>query len=254
MSGNREITICGVETSLCSHVEALELLAGRLKSLVRKLSPDFLLLPEKWILNRYQDDSADLSAIISSISDLSEYRGTVIVPGSFSIFRNGRLYNTSPVIADGKLIGWSDKISLYRREKQEYTAGSEVTVFKGKDIKFSIPVCYDLDFPYFAKVAIRKGARLLLNPSLIMKDFHSMWHIYVLARSLENRIPVVSINASSTPLLGGSIATSLHEEEGGVIIEKHRPKSSVITYTLDMDATIPLIERRMEEDPGSYSL
>ena len=53
---------------------------------------------------------------------------------------------------------------------------------------------------------------------------------------------------------GGSVGTLLEEKEGGVMIRKIRASGSILSYTLDMEKTIPMIEKRMNEDPGIYSV
>ena len=253
MSSYKKIRITGIEEPLSSHEEALTAIGGNIVQILEKKRPDFLILPEKWIMEKYKDGGSGLSKILESFQNMSKEFGTTIIPGSFSVFRNGSLYNTSPVIADGKILGWSDKISLYRIEKNEYSPGSEIGVFESDGIKFGVAVCYDLDFPYYAKIAIRKGARILFNPSLIIKQFHEMWHIYVRGRSLENRIPVISVNSSSEPLGGNSLGTSLVQHERGVILESHMAEQSVLSYEIDMSGIDNMIESRMNEDPGKYS-
>jgi|YelNatPaOPRAMG01_1025707.scaffolds.fasta_scaffold00185_11 omega-amidase len=249
-----EIKIAGMEMSLCSHEESLDLIRHRISPFIAKEKPDFIVLPEKWIMQRYDEDSDRLKEIMDIFCEISSKHDCTIVPGSLGIYRKGKLYNSAPVISEGKLRGWSDKISLYRIEKNEFSSGEEIEVFNGSGIPFSVAVCYDLDFPYYTKVAIRKGARLLINPSLIHERFHDMWHIYVTGRSLESRIPVVSVNSSSPPLNGRSIGTILEEEEGGVMIRTVRASRSILSYTVDMDKTVPMIEKRMNEDPGIYSI
>lgn len=249
-----KIKIAGMEMSLSSHEEAIDLIRHRISTYIAKEKPDFLVLPEKWVMQRYDENSESLSGIMDMLCDLSDRNDCTIVPGSFSISRKGKLYNSAPVISAGKIMGWSDKISLYRIEKNEFSSGKSIEVFEASGIGFSVAVCYDLDFPYYTKIAIRKGARLLINPSLIHERFHDMWHIYVAGRSLESRIPVLSINSSSPPLSGGSVGTVLEEEEGGVMLKKIKAVKSILSYTIDMDKTIPMIEKRMSEDPGIYSI
>ena len=253
MSSDKKIRITGIEVPLSSHAEGLIAIEGNIVQIMEEKRPDFLILPEKWIMEKYKEGSTDLSKIMGSFQKMSKEFGTTIIPGSFSVFRNGSLYNTSPVISDGRILGWSDKISLYRIEKNEYSPGREISVFEADGIKFGVAVCYDLDFPYYTKIAIRKGARILFNPSLIIKQFHEMWHIYVRGRSLENRLPVISVNSSSEPLGGNSLGTSLVQLERGVILESHMAKQSVLSYELDMSGIDNMIESRMNEDPGKYS-
>ena len=80
-----------------------------------------------------------------------------------------------------------------------------------------------------------------------------MWHLYVKGRSLENRIPIISVNSSSEPLGGNSLGTSLVELDSGVILESHMAEQSVLSYEIDMSRIDNMIENRMNEDPGKYS-
>ncbi len=253
MPSNKKLRITGIEAILSSHDEALKAIDGDFMRIIEENRPDFLVLPEKWIMEKYMEGSSGLSKILEFFQNMSKEFDMTIIPGSFSIFRNGSLYNTSPVIANGKVLGWSDKISLYRIEKNEYSPGRDICVFESRGIKFSVAVCYDLDFPYYTKIAIRKGARILFNPSLIIKQFHEMWHLYVKGRSLENRIPIISVNSSSEPLGGNSLGTSLVELDRGVILESHMAEQSVLSYEIDMSRIDNMIENRMNEDPGKYS-
>lgn len=251
---SKSVTIAGIETSLCSHAEALEVADSHIGSFLKKQRPDILLLPEKWILEKYDEVGGNLEQILDVFRNLSSRYRATIVPGSYSVVRGEKLFNSAPVIVEGEVQGWSDKISLFRRELDNYASGSEIKVFKTGSLVFGVPVCYDLDFPYYSKMAVGMGARFLLNPSLIPKQFHKMWHIYVRGRSLENRLPVISINASSEPLAGGSIATSMQEADGGVLLQESRPKGHTLLLEFDYESTSELIERRRLEDPGKYSL
>ena len=54
---------------------------------------------------------------------------------------------------------------------------------------------------------------VIFNPSLIRKDFHREWHLYVKTRSLENRIPVISINSISDDFMGEAMRDILWHHE-----------------------------------------
>ena len=64
------------------------------------------------------------------------------------------------------------------------------------------------------------GGSLIVNPSLITSEFKEVWHIYVKGRSLETRLPVISINSLSNPFLGGSIVTRMRPRNGGIFLEE----------------------------------
>lgn len=186
---------------------------------VSNLEFDLMVLPEKWVNSSTSVESEQWMEILANFITLSTDHNAAIVPGSFSFAREDGLYNSAPVIIEGRLAGFQDKISLYKNENGKYRSGSDINVFELNGMKFSVPVCYDLDFPYFAKIAVDKGANFLVNPSLISSEFKEMWHIYVRGRSLENRLPVISVNSLSEPFNGGSIVTRMHPKNGGIILE-----------------------------------
>ena len=137
MSSDKKIRITGIEAPLYSHDEALTAIGGNFVKIMEEKRPNFLILPEKWIMEKYKEGSTDLSKILESFQNMSKEFGTTIIPGSFSVLRKSSLYNTSPVISDGRILGWSDKISLFRIEKNEYSPGREISVFEADGIKYA---------------------------------------------------------------------------------------------------------------------
>ena len=232
--------------------------AGYASALARELEaidPDLVVLPEKWVTDRLEQDSADLWAILGVFMDLSSSNGSSVVPGSFSIIRESKLYNSSPFIRNGRVQGFQDKISPYRNERSIYEPGKDISVFDAGSIKIAIAVCYDLDFPYYTKVAVARGARMLVNPSLIVKEFHEMWHIYVRGRSLENRIPVVSVNSLSDPFGGGSMITWMDYTDSGVLLKSTECNTASVTLAeIDEKRVDGPLLARFDEDPGEYGI
>lgn len=214
-----------------------------------------VVLPEKWITSPMPENDPVFQEIMGFFQELSEKNRCSIVPGSFSIERNGGLYNSSPFIHEGKILGFQDKISLFKGENGKYSNGNEIRIFNAGGLKVSIAVCYDLDFPYFAKVAAANGASLIVNPSLISSEFRDMWHIYVKGRSLETRLSVVSINSLSDPFLGGSIVTRMKPGNGGVFLEQELLGSEEARIVeTNPEEMRNFIEARQAEDPGFYGL
>ncbi len=234
--------------------EALPYL-NSLKKEIGQLSFDFLVLPEKWITTSLTTDEEDWAKIISVFKEISREHLATVVPGSYSIQREDGLYNSAPVIIEGKLVGFQDKIALYKIENGKYKSGKEIHVFEAGDLKFAVPVCYDLDFPYYAKMAVERGADFLVNPSLVTSDFSEMWYIYVKGRSLENRLPVISVNSLSEPFGGGSMVTRLHPRNGGVILESiTMNKEHFSLIETNSNELREYVADRKAEDFGLYSL
>lgn len=215
---------------------------------------DFMVLPEKWLTTEISQDGDEWNRLMNYFEEFSSRHSATIVPGSFSVRRNGSLFNTAPVIAEGKLQGLQDKIALFQNEKAKYSSGGEIKMFRAGNIPFSVAVCYDLDFPYFAKVAVERGAQFLINPSLIAAEFKEMWHLYVKGRSLENRLVVVSVNSSSEKFLGGSIVTSMKPFGKGIFIESSSMNNEHFqVFLTNPEEMKDHIAARRQEDEGFYA-
>lgn len=220
---------------------------------MREKAPDIMVLPEKWMTAPLKDGSEELMKSLAPFLDLSRETDSLIVPGSFSILRDGGLFNSSPAISDGKILGWQDKISLFRDEKKKYAPGRECRIFKHKNLAFTISVCYDSDFPYYSRLAAKGGSEVMLNPALIHRDFHDMWRLYVEARAIENRLPFVSVNSLSDPFNGGSMIVGPEKYLFGAKLNTRTfDHSAYFTGTLDISNLKELREERLAEDPGYY--
>ena len=244
-----EFTIKGIELRRMNVESALRFLKEEGGNMFSDPFPHILALPEKWVTEPIEEDSS----IISMLCDLSGKHDSVIVPGSFTVKRDDRWYNSAPVISGGKILGWQDKISLYLDEKKKYTRGWNVHTFSTPYGRIAAPVCYDLDFPYFCKIVSSQGAAIIINPSLIREAFHSEWELYVKARSLENRLCVASINSISEPFNGNSIISCPFQDGYGARIKVHRGVGTSVNAAVDPEAIVSMAKMRSEEDPGDYS-
>ncbi|MGR9072207.1 MAG: carbon-nitrogen hydrolase family protein [Gammaproteobacteria bacterium] len=127
--------------------------------------------------------------------DLAKSHGIYIVSGSFPVkietgaFRN-RAYLFSP---DGK-IDFQEKIQMTRFEDEHWIieGGSEIKVFNTDYGILGINICYDSEFPHFARKQAEMGAGLILVPSCTdtVAGFNRV-RIGCQARALENQCYVV---------------------------------------------------------------
>jgi len=254
LSTGDSIVATGFQTMRMSIESAVKYLEKRLPEQADG-SIGLMAFPEKWIVDRIGQDDRNLGMLTEIFCSISEKHSCVLVPGSLSIVRDGKVFNSAPVFDSGKLLGWQDKISPFGNEKATYSAGNSITVFSTSAGKLSVPVCYDIDFPYFLKASVRKGAEFVVNPSLIDSEYHDMWHLYISARSLENRIPVLSVNSLSAPFNGNSIAVQPYLHSYGFKIRTTDAGAvEAFTSELNFSGIREYTLRRAEEDPGTYSL
>ncbi|MCF2141526.1 MAG: carbon-nitrogen hydrolase family protein [Candidatus Lokiarchaeota archaeon] len=186
--------------------EQIEIL---IKQAVQK-KPDILCLPERWY-------HLDLSMISSKecFSLFQEERGLQYNLVKFwakkyhiSIISGGIWEKSSdfnkPVVVcyyfdeNGNEQFYQRKIHLYGIEKKILNPGSRLVCFHDSKLgfTFSILICFDLHISStLISEAIAHGSEIIFSPTLIRNDGMENWKIYLQARALEHRIPIVSCNS-----------------------------------------------------------
>ncbi|MEM3063901.1 MAG: carbon-nitrogen hydrolase family protein [Candidatus Nitrosotenuis sp.] len=183
---------------------------SRIMLKLAKNETDIVCLPEQWL----KDNTVlDFGAQFSDFAKISKDYSMSIVPGAF-YEKNGDNYRiTAPLIVDGEIIGKQEKIHPFDYERFKIKPGTEARVFKTKKANIGIIICYDMVFAGVAETMVKKGADILLSPSRIVKRGIRPWHVYVQARSLENRVPILAANVSNKKFGGQSIIADLKEDD-----------------------------------------
>ncbi len=209
----------------------------------------FVILPERLLKDPVEGGKHEIFDDFMSLS-----RHVTLIAGSLLVKDNDCIYNRSYVYSHGKILGYQDKIVPFSREKSRISPGRVIKVFTADSLTFSVAVCYDLDFPFYAKLSALNGSRMIFNPSLIRADFHEEWHMYVRARGLENRVSVLSVNSKHNLFQGDSIMVNPYVENDGVRLEVEEYGGST-SFTSEISARDidSKYRMRIEEDPGIYS-
>ena len=241
-----DLSFTGIQLPLGSEdesIEYMEKISGDVKG-------DVVVLPERFVLKSY--DGFKESKMYTFLENFS--RGRLLIAGSVMEIVDGKSFNRSYVFNDTKLLGTQDKIIPFASEKGVITGGRSISIFRSGSLTFSVAVCYDIDFPFFARLSGMNGADIIFNPSLIRQDFHSEWHQYIRARALENRISVISVNSITSGLGGDSIYAGTYQDGPGVRLNIQ--EASALKMFNVVHPTGLMAEKRKErmgEDPSSYS-
>lgn len=201
---------------------------------------EIIVLPEKFITETI--DKEKLKDLIDNIKI-----DNTIVLGSLS-YMDKYLYNRSFLINNRKIIGFQDKINLYNIEKLRYKSGDKIKMFNINNIKLGILICYDLDFPEYPRKLFNNKCDVIINPSLINNKFHDEWHLYVELRSLENRIPVISVNSISDNFKGDSITSIPYKYQNGVKLKNYTDKYNDICVSINKNDYIDQRDLRINEE------
>lgn len=200
---------------------------NQIKELIRNLKNehseiDFVVLPERWIPfdpnieNNFQPERGEDYEFIQS---LAKDFNVNILSGAIWEKRNNPEKNVCITCYyfddNGKEIGRQDKIHLYTYELKYFTPGNKLKLFKFDSFYFAILICFDMAFYETPRLAAENGADILFSPTQIRSDGMNNWKIYLQARVLENRIPVLACNSVGTiferKFIGNSQIISFHE-------------------------------------------
>ncbi len=100
------------------------------------------------------------------LSDLAVKHDTNIVGGSHFTFEEGKLSNVSYLFKRNGEIGKQRKLHITPNERRWWGVqpGDSLEVFDTDKGKVAILICYDIEFPELARIAVERGARLIFVP------------------------------------------------------------------------------------------
>jgi predicted amidohydrolase len=89
-----------------------------------------------------------------------------IIGGTHFIVEDDKLLNASYLFRRDGSIGRQDKLHITPTEKHWWgvTPGSKMEVFDTDKGKIAILICYDVEFPELARIAVEHGAQILFVP------------------------------------------------------------------------------------------
>jgi len=179
--------------------EALKSVKNILSALSYDGDLDIVTFPESWLVKDLYKKAEEIADNYSNIVEIFENEasrlGSYIIGGAFFKKENEDKFIVSPIISPkGRLIAEQYKINLFRVENNYFSAKPELFLFKVKENLVGVEICYDINFPEISREFVLNGADLILNPSRIIADGEDMWHLYIKARTLENRVPIVGVN------------------------------------------------------------
>jgi len=229
------INVRSIQSKRMNFNDALNYING-----IENKNNEIIVLPEKFITETI--DKEKLKEIIDNIKI-----DNTIVLGSLS-YIDEYLYNRSFLINNRKIRGFQDKINLYNIEKLRYKSGNKIKMFNINNIKLGILICYDIDFPEYPRRLFNNKCDVIINPSLINNKFHDEWHLYVELRSLENRIPVISVNSTSDNFKGNSITSIPYKYENGVKLKNYTDEYNDIYVSINKNDYIDQRDLRLNEE------
>lgn len=240
-------------------------------SLIEKLlekqgKPDIITLPERWVplnikeweKNFQQERGEDYK----KIKELAKKYKINILSGAIWEKREDstseKNYITCYFInSKGQEVGRQDKMHLYSYESKYFQPGNILNLFKLQEYYFAILICFDMAFFETPRLAAENGADLLISPTQIREEGLYNWNIYLQARALENKIPVMACNTLGvielTPIrkfLGKSKIISFKKgpiTPSKLIVKESSQKSGYLYDHINLDFPRKLRKIRLNE-------
>ena len=136
--------------------------------------------------------------------ELARRHSIYLVAGTFLLDRgDGRYLNRAWLVAPDGAVAFQDKLTLtgFELDSGVIEAGDALKVFDTEFGRIGIDICYDIEFPLYARAQVEAGARILLVPSCT-DTIAGATRVRVgcRARALENQVFVAcAVTAGEAP-------------------------------------------------------
>lgn len=161
---------------------------------------------------------------VELFSGLARKHGLYLCAGTIPVAGKDAIHNESFFFGPSGSHGVQGKLHMTRFESEEWlvSSRSRLKVFDTELGRIAIAICYDVQFPELARVAARRGARILLVPSCT-DDRQGMLRVRYCAqaRAVENQMYVVtSHTVGSLPMVP---AVSLNYGQAAILTPSDFP-------------------------------
>jgi len=200
-----------------------------------KAGAEIVCLPEHWLLGKrpsFED------ALLALQREAARSRVVVIAGAGFVRHNQGVAVQSAVFDKTGEELGRQSKTHLYGKERSVAQAGDDYKIFEAAGIKFGIAICHDLVYPEVVRTFALRGADVIFAPARITTSGIEPWHLYLKARALENRIPIVSPNVLAPPrCMGESMIVGLRAKGKIVypeVLRKGGSRQRILHAKLDL--------------------
>jgi omega-amidase len=207
----------------------------------RKISPGSLVVLPEMFATGFSMNASNIAesenGLTASFLRLLAREHRAYVLGGF--VRRGpgqKMFNEAVCLApSGKRVAHYDKLHLFTPgdESNHYSSGDQLVMFRWADLKVAVFICYDLRFPEAFRLAVLRGAQVMVVIANWPHKRHSHWLALLRARAIENQVYVIGVNrCGRDPKLGYDGGSVIIDPRGDTITSAGRHES-VISAKLD---------------------
>lgn len=206
---------------------------------------DYILFPELYLTGYIMDSNLEKLAETENGPSIIKLRDKAKACGIGAIIgfpeKEGKLfYNTALFIGkEGETVGKYRKVHLYHKEKEWFTPGSSLPVFKLKEGNIGIGITYDMEFPETARTLALKDAHLFLVLAANMIPYQNFQDTFIKARALENHIYTGVANMVGLDSENVFFGESQIVHPSGEVIYKGTNNEELPVITINLEETAP---------------
>ncbi len=215
------------------------------KSLINNIKADLIVLPELFATG-YTFVSKKEAELASEKSDgktaeflieLAKKTSAIIVAG-FAEKEGNQIFNSSLIVSEKEVLGTYRKIHLYYKEKLWFSPGNKpLEVYKVKDARIGVMICFDWFFPEITRSLTLLGANIIAHPANLVLPYCQK---AMMTRCLINRVFAVTSNRIGNEargeddftFTGGSQITSFN---GDVLSSAPKDKTHIDFVEIDVN-------------------
>lgn len=164
--------------------------------------------------------------------ELARENALWLVPGSLYEQRDGKVFNTAPVIdPHGNVVARYRKQFPFYPYEHTVACGDETVVFDIPDVgRFGVSICYDMWFPETTRSLCSLGAEVILHPTMTYTIDRDVEQSIARASAAMNQCYFVDVNVAGEFGLGRSIVCG----PGGEVIHRAGSGYEVIAFEVDL--------------------
>jgi predicted amidohydrolase len=157
-----------------------------------------------------------------------------LIPGSLYQTRDGKIYNTTPVIdPHGRVVARYSKLFPFTPYEQHVEPGTEFVLFEVPTIGvFGLSICYDMWFPETTRTLAALGAEVILHPTMTNTIDRDVELSIVRASAAMNQCFIFDINSVGEAGNGRSIICNPE----GIVLHQAGTGEEIIPLEIDLDA------------------
>ena len=204
-------------------------------------------------------DVAFLEAAWTRVADASRRAGIATILGTERVVGDGLVISALVIGADGRRLGFQDKVQIDPSEEATYAAGEGRQVFRVGTVTFGVVICHEgWRYPETVRWAARRGAQVVFHPAFHEADatsyrpatfgdpantFHEK---AALCRAAENTCFFATVNYASA---GSPTTSAIVRPDGTLLAWQPYGMAGLLVADLDLqEATGLLAARRKSYD------